>query len=85
MGIVEAYGLGAIMGAPTAGANGNVTRLTLPSDHTLTWTGMRVLKQDGSQHHLVGVRPTLPAAPTVAAIRVGRNEVLERGIAAVSD
>ncbi len=85
LGIVEAYGLGAIVGAPTAGANGNITRLALPSGHTLTWTGMRVIKHDGSQHHLVGIPPTLPAAPTVAAVRAGRDEVLERGIAAVTD
>jgi len=35
-------------------------------------------------HHGVGILPTLPVAPTMQGIAAGRDEVLERGIAAVS-
>ena len=45
---------------------------------------MQVVKQDGSRHHGVGILPTIPAAPTIQGIAAGRDEVLERGIAAVS-
>jgi C-terminal processing protease CtpA/Prc len=41
---------------------------------------MRVTRHDGSPFHLAGVRPTVPVEPTVAGIRAGRDEVLERAL-----
>ena len=83
MGYVEALRLGAIVGAPTAGTNGNVNSITLPSGTTLGFTGMRVTRHDGSAFHLAGVRPTVPVEPTLAGIRAGKDEVLERALAVV--
>lgn len=80
MGIVENYKLGEIVGAPTAGTNGNVNPLTLPGGYRISWTGMKVLKHDGSQHHGVGIRPTVPAERTRKGVAEGRDEVLERAI-----
>jgi len=85
MGIVEAYGLGPIVGEATAGANGNVNVLRLPSGHTIRWTGMRVEKHDRSQHHLVGIEPTHPAGRTIEGVRAGRDEVLERALELARD
>ena len=65
LGIVEHYKLAEIVGSPTAGANGNVNPFLLPGGYRLSWTGMKVLKHDGSQHHLIGIRPTIPAARTI--------------------
>ena len=84
LGIVENYRLAEIVGGPTAGTNGNVNPFTLPGGYRLIWTGMKVLKHDGSQHHGIGIRPTVPAARTVAGIAAGRDEVLEKGIETVS-
>lgn len=84
LGIVEAYQLGEIVGGPTAGTNGNINPFTLPGGYRLNWTGMRVIKQDGSRHHGVGIRPTVPAAPTRAGVAAGRDEVLEKGLEVVS-
>jgi C-terminal processing protease CtpA/Prc len=81
MGIVEHYKLGEIVGETTAGTNGNVNPFELPGGFSMTWTGMKVLKQDGSQHHGVGIAPTVPAARTQAGVAAGRDEVLERGVA----
>src|SRR5690606_20072607 len=53
MGIVEHYRLGEIVGATTAGTNGNVAPFMLPGGFRVVFTGMRVLKHDGSPHHLV--------------------------------
>jgi len=78
MGIVEYYKLGEIVGEATAGTNGNVNPFVLPGGYTITWTGMKVLKHDGSQHHGIGIRPTVPVSPTQAGIAAGRDEVLER-------
>lgn len=80
MGIVEAYRLGAIVGATTAGTNGNINMVALPGGYGLIFTGMKVLKHDGSQHHLVGIHPTLPAERTLAGVRAGRDEVLEAAL-----
>jgi hypothetical protein len=83
MGIVENYRLGEIVGGPTAGTNGNVNPITLPGGYTVTWTGMKVLKHDGSQHHGVGIQPTIPVSRTRAGVAAGRDELLERAIRAV--
>jgi C-terminal processing protease CtpA/Prc len=80
MGIVEAYKLATIVGSATAGTNGNINPFTLPGGYTITWTGMKVLKHDGSRHHGVGIQPTIPVARTRAGVAAGRDEVLERGL-----
>jgi len=49
--------LAEIVGSPTAGANGNVSPFSVPGGITISWTGMRVLKHDGRQHHTIGVTP----------------------------
>lgn len=46
----------------------------------ITFTGMRVIKHDGSQHHLLGIQPDVPIEPTIAGIRSGRDEVLEKAL-----
>ena len=81
MGYVEALGLGAIVGGPTAGTNGNVNSFTVPSGMVVRFTGMRVTRHDGTPFHLAGVRPTVAVEPTVAGIRAGRDEVLEQALA----
>lgn len=84
MGIIEAYRLAQIVGEPTAGTNGDVNPFALPGNYTVVWTGMKVLKHDGSQHHGIGIRPTVPVSPTIRGVREGRDEQLERAIAIVS-
>jgi len=80
MGIVEAYKLGEIVGEPTAGTNGNINETALPLGYRVWWTGMKVLKHDGSRHHGVGIQPTVPVAKTIRGIREGRDEQLERAL-----
>lgn len=83
MGIIEHYQLAAIVGEPTAGTNGNINPFTLPCGYRLSWTGMKVQKHDGSQHHGVGILPTIPVSRTVAGIAAGRDELLERALEVV--
>jgi len=80
MGIIEYYKLGEIVGSATAGTNGNINPFKLPGDYRIRWTGMKVLKHDGSQHHGIGILPTVPCEPSIEGIRAGRDEVLEKGI-----
>ncbi|KPK01948.1 MAG: hypothetical protein AMS20_12710 [Gemmatimonas sp. SG8_28] len=83
MGFIEHYRLADIVGQPTAGANGNVNPFGLPGGFRVTWTGMKVTKHDGSQHHLVGIQPTIPTERTIQGIREGRDELLERALAVI--
>ncbi len=80
MGIVEEYKLGRIVGETTAGTNGNINILQLPGGYRVVFTGMKVLKHDGSRHHGVGIAPTVPVSPTIAGIRAGRDEQLEKAL-----
>jgi C-terminal processing protease CtpA/Prc len=84
LGIVEHYKLADIVGGPTAGTNGNVNPISLPGDYRVMWTGMKVLKHDGSRHHGVGIQPTVPATRTIRGIADGKDEVLEKAIEVVS-
>lgn len=80
MGIIEAYKLGEIVGETTAGTNGNINPFVLPGKYTVWWTGMKVLKHDGSRHHGVGIAPTIPWGRTQAGVAAGVDEVLERAL-----
>lgn len=80
MGIIEAYKIAEIVGEPTAGTNGNINPVDLPGGYRVVWTGMRVLKHDGSQHHGVGIQPTVRVSPTLRGIREKRDEQLEAAI-----
>ena len=80
MGIVEAYKLGEIVGEPTAGTNGNVNPIGLLGGYNVTWTGMKVLKHDGSQHHGIGIHPTYPVHRTIKGVREKRDEFVEKAL-----
>ncbi|VEP11396.1 hypothetical protein H1P_1020019 [Hyella patelloides LEGE 07179] len=84
LGIIEHYQLAEIIGQPTAGTNGNVNELILPGGYLIWWTGMKVLKHDGSRHHGVGILPTVPVERTVKGIADKRDEFLQRAIEIVS-
>ena len=81
MGYVGDRDLATIVGGPTAGANGNVAVAVLPGGFTMNFTGMRVTGHDGrSPFHLEGVAPDIPLQPTLAGLRAGRDELLERAV-----
>ncbi|MFN7938053.1 MAG: S41 family peptidase [Bryobacteraceae bacterium] len=83
MGIVEHFKLAEIVGEPTAGTNGNVNPFRLPGGYMVSWTGMKVLKHDGSQHHGIGIVPTVKATRTRKGVAEGKDEVLEKGLEVV--
>ena len=84
MGYVADRKLGTIVGAPTAGTNGNVVLFDVPGGYEIAFTGMRVTRHDGtSRRHLIGIAPDVPLAPTIDGIRRGRDELLERAVALI--
>lgn len=82
--MVREYNLAEIVGAPTAGTNGNANTFTAPGGFQLSWTGMTVTNHDGSALSGHGVQPTVPVARTLAGVAAGRDEVLERAIETVA-
>jgi C-terminal processing protease CtpA/Prc len=80
MGFIEFYKLGEILGEPTAGTNGNVNSIQLQDGFRISWTGMKVVKHDGSQHHGVGILPTIPFHRTLKGVRENRDEFVEKAV-----
>lgn len=54
--------------------------MELPGGYFVPWTQLKVLKQDGSQHHLIGIQPTIPVKRTIQELREGRDIYMEKAI-----
>ena len=70
--------------APSRSTDPGCTPAGLPAGFEILWTGMRVVKHDGSRHHTIGVIPTIPVEPTLAGVIAGRDEVLEAALDALT-
>lgn len=68
------------VGSPSAGSNGDVTRMVLPGALELSFSGQGVRRPDGRQLQRTGLQPHLATSPTLAGLRAGHDEVLERAI-----
>jgi C-terminal processing protease CtpA/Prc len=77
---VKHYRLGTIIGQPTAGTNGNMNIFDLLDNIRIWYTGMQVLKHNGSQHHGIGVLPDIYVHRTIKGIREGRDEFLDKAL-----
>lgn len=80
MGFIEHYDLGKIVGQPTAGTNGNINSTKLPGGYMYAWTGMKVVKHDGSQHFRSGIQPTVHVKKTIKGVKNGEDEFLDKAI-----
>jgi C-terminal processing protease CtpA/Prc len=69
-----------VIGSQTAGADGNVTFLTLPGSIRTVFTGLGVYYPDGRKTQRVGIVPDIEIRPTLKGLRAGRDEVLERAL-----
>jgi C-terminal processing protease CtpA/Prc len=85
MGIVKHYDLATIVGQPTAGASGAINPTDLIGNSQVTWTGQRLRKHDGSQHHLVGIQPDVLVERTIEGVKDGRDEILQKALRLLTD
>ena len=69
-----------IIGSTTAGADGDVSGITLPGALYSGISGIGVYYPDGTPTQRIGIVPDVWIEPTVEGIRLGRDEVLEKGI-----
>jgi carboxyl-terminal processing protease len=69
-----------VIGSQTAGADGNVTFLSLPGDVQTLFSGLGVYYPDGTPTQRVGIVPDIEVRPTLKGVRAGRDEVLDRAL-----
>lgn len=69
-----------LVGSPTAGGIGALTFVTVPGGVAPSFPGGEGRPVDGSVIHRIGVQPDILVRPTIAGIRAGRDEVLERAL-----
>ena len=82
---IEYYNLADIVGEQTAGSTGITNNINLFGDIFIPWTGMKILKQDGSQFHGIGIIPDYKINRTLDGIRQGRDEYLEYAIQLINN
>ena len=75
---IDQFKLGILVGDTTAGANGNINIIPLIGGYSIMWTGMKVLKHDGSQFDFIGYKPEYPVFRTINAIKENRDEFIEK-------
>ena len=80
LGYIEGYKLATIVGQPSAGTNGNVNAFDLLGGFSFSFTGMKVLKHNNTQHHGIGILPNIYVSKTIQGIKEGRDEFLEKAI-----
>ncbi|QAA80832.1 peptidase S41 [Aequorivita sp. H23M31] len=83
MSFIEGYKLATIVGQPTAGTNGNINPFTLLRNFNISWTGMKVVKHDGSQHHGIGILPDIYVNKSIDGLKSGKDEFLEKALEVV--
>ena len=68
------------IGSPTEGANGDVTNLSVPGGIYVRFSGQGVWHADGRQLQRLGLQPDVEVRPTLAGIRAGKDEVLDKAV-----
>jgi C-terminal processing protease CtpA/Prc len=69
-----------VIGSTTAGADGNVSKLTLPGGITSMISGIGVYYPDGQETQRIGIVPNIEMKPTIKGIKKGRDELMEKAI-----
>ena len=69
-----------IIGSTTAGADGNVSEISLPGGLRTMISGIGVYYPDGKETQRIGIVPDIVVKPTIEGIKNGKDEVLEKAI-----
>lgn len=68
------------IGSPTQGANGDVTNFSAPGAISIYFSGQGVRHADGRQLQRLGLQPLVEVRPTLAGIRAGKDEALNKAM-----
>ncbi len=69
-----------VIGSRTAGTLGNVSKFTIINRYYTSITGVGVFYPNRSEIQRIGIVPDIEVKPTIAGIREGRDEVLEKAV-----
>lgn len=69
-----------VVGSTTAGADGNISPISLPGNLNTVISGIGVYYPDGRETQRVGIVPDIEVRPTITGIRQGRDELVEKAI-----
>ncbi len=69
-----------VVGSPTAGADGNITKIFFSNDLSAGFTSLGVFYPDGKQTQRIGIIPDSVVYQTIQGIRQGRDEVFEKAM-----
>lgn len=69
-----------VIGSQTAGADGNISKLSLPGGLITSISGIGVYYPDGTETQRVGIVPDIEVHPTIQGIKLGEDELLQRAI-----
>ncbi len=69
-----------IIGSTTAGADGNVSHLNLPSGYFTRISGVGIYYPNGKETQRIGIIPDIRIEPTIEGIKLGKDELLEKAI-----
>ncbi len=72
-----------VIGSTTAGADGNVSMISLPGGLRTMISGIGVFYPDKRPTQRIGIVPDIEIKPTIEGIRAGRDEVLDAAIAEI--
>lgn len=67
-----------VIGSQTAGADGNVSAITLPGGISTMISGIGIYYPDGTETQRKGVKIDLVIKPTIAGIKAGKDELLDK-------
>jgi C-terminal processing protease CtpA/Prc len=79
--LLEAANHTFLVGSPTAGAEGESVEVLLPGGYAAHFSSFAAADAAGRLLQRRGLTPRVLARPTIAGIRAGRDEVLERALA----
>ncbi|MBV9613105.1 MAG: hypothetical protein JO091_11570, partial [Acidobacteriaceae bacterium] len=82
--LFEAANKTEFIGTPSAGADGDVASFVVPGGITISFSGQDVRHATGGKLQRLGLQPAVNVAPTIAGLRKGRDEVLEKAVEYVS-
>lgn len=69
-----------IIGSTTAGADGNISSISLPGGLRTRISGIGINYPNGEETQRVGIIPDVEVLPTIEGIRQGKDELLEKAI-----
>ena len=78
--LVKNYGIGNIIGSPTAGMASEVVGFRLPGDYYFTMTGLIGIAPDGSEINRKQIAPDLEVKQTLQSLINGKDDLLERAV-----